>query len=120
MACAQIEGNWSELTLVTDRGDVIQDPVLVITPADTGVGLTGQFQAPDEEVFEVRCTEHGKLSRISFTRKHPGGKITTVYKGVAVVVKDMIVSAGRFERTTITTQLTPVVEVGDWETEKPT
>jgi hypothetical protein len=118
MACAQIEGSWPELTLVTERGDVMTDPVLVITPADTGGGFTGQFQDTDEEEFEVRCTEHGKLSRISFTRKHPGGEVTTVYRGIAVVVKDMIVSAGRFERTT--TGLAPGVEVGDWETEKPT
>lgn len=116
MACSNIEGSWPGPTLVTDTGEVMTDPVLVITPR-TGGGFKGLFQAAGETEFVVTCTEHGRLSRITFTRIRPDGE-TTVYRAIVVVVKDMVVSAGRFTRTPARGIAAAVS--GDWETEKPT
>lgn len=110
MACGNILGNWEKPILLPDTGGTGEDPVLSISrPSGTFRGI---FQG-DAQEFDVECTEHGRVSRIAFTRIHNDGTTTTRYRAIVVVSRDVI-AVGRFTRTT-----TAGVTTGDWETEKP-
>jgi hypothetical protein len=120
MACAHIEGAWRTPTLLSDTGQVLEDPVLVITPNGSG-GFRGRFVATGEQEFDVRCTQQSIHSEVTFTRIHPDRRTTTEYTAIHLRIRprrSVDVLVGRFRRTT--SDGSAALLAGDWETEKPT
>lgn len=124
MACDDIVGSgWIAGLLVVDSTDeVIIDPKMDTTK--TGATFFGKFQATGEQQFTITCQElGGGRSRISFTRTHPGGLITTHYTGIVIRFGSRAqigVIRGRFRRETFVENAPKLVVNGDWETERPT
>jgi hypothetical protein len=130
MSCDRVSGTWARARLIFDNVDDARedDHFLEVTSVAGGV-LSGRFLHPDtgdplrDTLTSGTCTPNGQRSRITFTRNHDGGRVTTVYTGIVIVVagtQTVLVRKGRFTRTTTDVNLTLVTVGGDWETEKPT
>jgi hypothetical protein len=118
MACSDVDGTFEEGILLFDDSETVEmDPVLHLTPPNANGEFEGKFGATGEVNFKGTCTKENGQSKITFTRKHPGGGITE-YRGKIFQTPKKVCIRGRFERTPGGLAIVP--QKGDWETEKPT
>jgi hypothetical protein len=129
MIVERIAGDgWNKARLLFDElADAQQDADLELgTPDKDGV-FKGQFRDPNtgdplkDELIDGRCVLDGLTARISFTRIHAGGNVTTRYVGRVIPLGNdtTVMIRGKFSRAT-TSNGTVSTAGGDYETEKPT
>jgi len=126
MACRDVEGNYLEgMLLIADTETVLMDPIVRLGPVSGGV-FTGKFDGANEANFTGTCSNDGPQPVITFTRIHPGQRITTVYNGkvVRIPALNKVIIRGNFTRVTVLinadAELVNSTVSGDWETERPT
>jgi hypothetical protein len=130
MSCDRVRGTWARARFIFDgvANAVEDDSILEVTSVTNGV-VSGRFLDPNtgdpltDSLTGGTCTPEGQRSRLTLTRNHAGGRVTTVYTGIVILVTGtttVMIRQGRFTRTTTDVNLMLIPVMGDWETEKPT
>lgn len=123
MSCANVIGQFNSGRLTSDEpGPIPNDPFL--TFSIVGSQLKGQFEGLNEPIFDVTCTNIGRMAVVTFTRVQTDGT-TTEYTGLVTFIpaRRIVRIRGRFQRTipsAVSPTRTDLMLSGDWETEKPT
>jgi hypothetical protein len=131
MSCALREGRWEQARLIFDTvaDAMLDDHILELDPPGGSTTVRGRFLHPTtgvdlgDTLTEGTCNAEGIRPRITFTRRHNGGRVTTVYTGKLIFISSpsRLLVRGRFTRTTVSSDnMTQTTLTGDWETEKPT
>lgn len=133
MSCDRITGRWPQpgRLIFSNVANAQRDDHLLELdpPSATGV-VTGRFlslAAGNPPLADTLtgglCAPDGIRSRLTFTRNHAGGNMTTVYTGIVILLEGtttVMIRNGRFTRTIRDVNLMFTTVSGDWETEKPT
>jgi hypothetical protein len=99
------------------------------SPSGGTTTVTGRFRHPTtgadlgDAMENGTCLPDGIRPRITFTRRHNGVNVTTLYTGKVIFTNgppSAVFIRGRFTRTTVNANMSVTTLTGDWETEKPT
>lgn len=131
MSCSRRGGIWQRALLTFDdvADAVLDDHNIRLDLPGAGDVVTGRFLHPTagtplpDTLTDGTCRAEGVRPRLTFTRRHAGGTITTLYTGKVAFTAgppQKVFVRGRFTRTTVGAGGVHTIQSGDWETEKPT
>lgn len=131
MSCDRRGGRWQRARLILDTevDAVLDDHILDLASPSGSTTVNGHFFHPttgadlQDTMENGTCLPDGIRPRITFTRRHHGVNVTTMYTGKVIFTNGpppAVFIRGRFTRTTVNNDMSVTTLTGDWETEKPT